>query len=407
MTVKLSKSILFLFTLLLPTALLSQRVKYKLIKTEHVTGSVKLWYFDSHPEIPPNPKVVVTNNKIEWIGTTFKPLTSGYVKTIFSPGGKYLGMETSKEKTAEKIFQLEIFSNTGKALFKINRPQYYDEPYPVVIISDKDGSVVLGQSAAGKLCFYNQTGTIISEVDLFVDDKFALERTFQLAVSSDGNNLTVLANKRPASLTGAGVPEPSGEPHLFLFTLNGKKLWQHPLPELNAGQVAISPAAKYLIASSYTADVNGKVNKSTLLFDSKGNQIANYDFLFRNAYFSADLKYLLLTANSIVKCVNLPLAMVKWSFEFPRSQGMITAAGIAHQGEHAIILLAQNEYRKGAFIYTNPRLIILDDSGRKIQEIKIPGETFFTPALSFTPDYNYIAIGFKDSYQIYQAELLK
>ena len=404
------KKMIYLILFIWSTNLFSQEIKYKLVESEKTVTPIKSWHFLPGNKNKEVLKIAIQSDKIQWIGTSDNiDLPAGYINTLFSRAGKYLGLasliETSKELTDDKIFKLEVFSNQGQALFSIKRKQYYDEPLPLLIISDKDGSVVMGHSAIGKLWFYNNDGSLSKEVDLFSDDEYGLERILKFDVTLSGRYIAVLANKRPASPEDADVPNPSGEPHLFFFTMGGEKVWQQNLPELSGAQAAISPDGESLIASSYSSDTKGNVSQSTIVFNRNGKKIANYNFLFRTANFSNDSKYSVIAGKKVAKCIDLQTGRLKWTHKIDRTWGIITSVSIANDAKISALLAAQNEFKDGGFIYTKPRVILLNKLGQLIQELEI-NETFYTPALNISADYKTITLGFKKGYQVYQIERL-
>ncbi|NIT56708.1 MAG: hypothetical protein GWN00_10885, partial [Aliifodinibius sp.] len=171
--------------------------------------------------------------------------------------------------------QVDIYSSSGEKRYSLNRNQYYDDSIPSVVISDLDGSVIMGQNTVGKLWFYDQDGELRREVELFPDASYDLERILHLDLSEDGTRLAVVASKRGASHLGSKAPHPSGEPHLFLLTHTGDELWKKALPDFNSSATAISKNGDHLIANSYTVDIPGNLQKQSLLFNDNGERIAS------------------------------------------------------------------------------------------------------------------------------------
>ena len=408
-----TQAFLVILTLVLSTGLYCQRLAngswtYQLVKSENVKKIVKFWHFNPNFQEEEFPKIAVQNEQIYWLNGSKPrtlPLPSAFVRSVSSRVGKYLGLmsisEEAKEKVDDRIFHLQIFSTTGEKLYEIKRTQHYDDSIPSVAISDEDGSVVLGKNTVGNAWFYHRTGSLNLEIDLFDDDSYGLERVLQMDFTKDGRNLVILASKRGASPIGSGVPNPSGEPYLFLFELDGSELWRRPLAEFNAGQTVIAPNGQYIVASSYTTDFRGNIKKRTFIFDHRGKEIKSLDLLFRMADFSPDSKYLLLAERTLAKVVELASRKVLWSYNISRKQGMIVAVALSNNQEYSVLLLAKNVFKEGAFIFTHPQLVVLNRSGKIMQEISVEGESFYTPALRFSGDHQYIILGLKDSYRIY------
>ena len=411
----LTKAFIFFFFFPLSSELYCQKrithsLRYELTTSKNVGRPVKSWLFSKRIEKTGLPSVAVQDKQIKWISDVESKsldLPKGYLRTVFSKGGNYFGIisliESLKTSNRNKILQVEIYTSTGEKLYSQSRNQYYDDSIPSVIISDLDGSIIMGQNSIGKLWFYHQDGELSREVELFVEASFDLERVLHLDLSEDGASLAVVASKRGASQLGSKAPNPSGVPHLFLFTRSGDEVWRKALPEFNTSATAISEHGDFLIANSYTVDMRGNIKKTTSLFDNHGETVASFDLLFKYAHFSPDSEFLILAENTKARMVELSTGRTVWSHDISRKQGMITAVRLASNAAVAVLLVAKNEFKKGAFVFTNSRLEVFDRFGALHQEIAIKDETFKKPVLKLSPDHQHIVVGFESSYHIYEA----
>ena len=57
---------------LLPSILVSQDIKYKLVKSEKVNGKIMSWYFSDDLKYATVPKIAVQQDKINWKGSVKK-----------------------------------------------------------------------------------------------------------------------------------------------------------------------------------------------------------------------------------------------------------------------------------------------------------------------------------------------
>lgn len=411
----LTKAFIFFFFFPLSSELYCQKRitpsrRYELTTSQNVGRPVKSWLFSEQMEKTGLSIIAVHDKQIKWIRNVeskLLDLPGGNLKTLFSKGGNYFGIisliESLKTSNRNKILRVEIYTSSGEKLYSLSRNQYYDDSIPSVVISDLNGSMIIGQNSIGKLWFYHQDGELRREVELFPDASFDLERTLHLDLSEDGTSLAVAASKRGASPLGSKAPKPSGQPHLFLFTPSGDEVWRKALPGFSTSAAAISEQGDFLIANSYSVDTRGNIKKTTSLFDNHGARIANFDLLFKYAHFSSDSEFLILAENRKARVVELSTGQTAWSHNISRKQGMITVVRLANKAAVAVLLVARNEFKNGAFVFTNPRLAVFDRFGALHQEMIVKDQTFKIPALRLSPDHQKIIVGFENAYHIYEA----
>lgn len=400
-------SLIFIF--IISTSIYSQEIadgRFQLIKSEDFTKPIHYWLFPAEKSI-----ISVNNEQITWRSdgeASRFTLPEDALKVIFSKGGNYFGIVRLKrvpQGSAEnRKLRIEVYTANREKRYEIQRDYYYDDPLPFAAISDPDGSLIIGQKATGEIQFYNPNGSLIREIRLFDDTEYDPERTLHIDLSKDGSSAAMAAGKRGASPAGSNAPNPSAEPYLFLFSLKGEELWRKPLPDFNSSAAAISDDGQYIAANSYTVAIDGSTTKRTIIFDNTGNEIGQVDILFKQAGFSSDSKFLILADNTTATAFNLATGNISWSYTISNSEAMITAANISNNGEIAILLVAETEFRESTFIYINPQLEILNNSGNLLQELELTDQEFEKPAINVSDNSKEIFVGFRNTYQIYQVK---
>jgi hypothetical protein len=293
-----------------------------------------------------------------------------------------------------------VFANDGEETSAIRIEHYADHPIPAAIISS-EGRVILGQNSTGKLQFHDPTGRLAREVTLFPEAFYDLEKFIQVELSDDGSSAAVLASKRGASPTGSTAPNPSGEPHLFLFNQKGDEIWRKPLPHHNPGAMAISPNGKTILASSYTADMAGTMQRTTWLVDDIGRVAGAFDLLFKRQHFSANSQFVIVASNQQAHIIDVASNQIVRTKSIAKQEGMITAVRVSNDGRLAALLLGTNRFEKGAFVFRNLRLTILLPAGEQVQELPLDG-TFVTPSLTVSPTLDHIVVGLDRGYQVFE-----
>ena len=332
------------------------------------------------------------------------PLPDHFLDLIVSRQGRYFAVFSlvsgSKSPRSDKTLTATVYSAEGEELYRVRRLVYYDEPLPARVVSDLGGMLILGQSATGQLDFYSETGSLVKQVLLFRDAQFDLERLLQLAVSADGRSVAVLASKRGASPLDSGAPDPSGEPHLFLFDAGGNELWRMPLMQTTPQNLAISPDGRLVVASSYSSYQKSPIQKNTVIVRADGKKLGETDFLFRHADFAQEAGTVLLADRSEARLIAPDRARVLWKVRYPRKSGIIAAAAVQPDARRAFVLTAANRFEAGRFVFAQPVLHVLDAQGVQRQEIPFPKENFLAPALYVRG--NQAILGF--SHSLYRIE---
>lgn len=402
--VRLNTAILIISILIACVSLYGQEnaARYELAESETFSGPINNWLF------PTKKPIAIEKNQVRWLGakTDQLMLPEGTVNVFFSKGMNYFGILSLSHVPGNAdesgIIKIEIYTASREKLYEIQRNYYYDDSFPLLTISDLDGALIIGQNTNGEIEFYNSNGSTIRTVQLFEDGEYDLERTLHINISKDGLTASIVAGKRGASPRGSTAPYPSAEPCLFLYSLTGKELLRKPLPDFNTSATAISNNGDYIAASSYTVNMNGKITRRTTIVNNTGKEIGQVSLLSKLLHFSSDSKFLVLADNKAARAFDLTTQETTWSYEIPKSEGMITAVDISNNGEIAALLVAKSEFKDGIFTFTQPRLRILSRGGNLLQELKISDEEFEKPALNLSDDSERIFVGFRNAYQIYQ-----
>lgn len=380
--------------------------QFELVKSENFAKSINNWQFPTA-----KPVIAVENKQITWQSTSETNqfnLPDDVLRVIFSKNSNYFGIvrltKFSESGKNNQKLRIEIYSANREKLYELERIHYYDDSFPLTAISDLDGSLIIGQNTTGELWFYDPNGSLLNKVQLFSDAEYDLERMLYADISKDGTVVAIAAGKRGASPAGSNAPNPSAEPHLFLFSIKGEKFWENPLPDFNTSATVISDKGQYIAVSSYTIDMGGNITKNAIIFDNTGKEIGHVNILFKQARFSPDSKSLILADNNVATVFDLTADSISWSHRISKKEGMIAAVDISNKGEIAALLVAKNEYKEGGFIFTNPQIKILDSNGKLLQELKMDDQEFEKPSLNLSDDAKNIFIGFKNAYQIYQAQ---
>ena len=333
------------------------------------------------------------------------PLSDNFYSIIPSRSDHYFAVidliPLQKSLRSDKQIRLTVYSAEGSRLYTIEFEKRYDDPMPVIGISDGDGAAVIGQSALGKLTFYNSQGQIEQEVDLFPDAGYDLERHLQFEFAQNGNRLAVLAGKRGVSPLDSDAPNPSAEPYLFLFDEYGQEIRRQSIPETAPHNMAVSPDGNTIFVAGYTASGNGQIRKNTRLLQADGKTVTVFPLLFRSADFSAQSGRAVLADRSSVYQINTSSGKMINEKSFSPDQGIITAARWDQKGINIFLLFAQSRLNDAGFIFTKPIVRIIDPGGREVQTLSFPDETFTEPSLRVRDDK--VMVGF--SHHLYRLEV--
>ena len=375
---------------------------FELDKTVNLEENVTKWNFQSDRIL------VQSGDKIVQLETgqvqTFEK--GRLLNTFFSKDGRYYAaMELTDQddsNTGTKVILITVSSIEDKEQYQIQMNQGFDEPYPMILVSDKDGSLVMGYNATGQLIFYSSEGARFAETELFPGSGYDLERTLYMDAAADGARIAVAAQERAAAPKGSPAPEPDGNPKVFLFNSSADLMWEKELEEYNTSVLSVSPDGNSIITNAYTIDIHGKLLKKARLFDRQGRLVETFDMLFKNARFSDNSKNLLMADNRRAISYNFETSMLIWEYEIANPAEMITAGRISNKGDVSALLVATNRFRDDGFVFEDPELIIYSQRDKSLQQIPLKKQLFTSPGLWMSPNASEIYVGLQDSYQIFR-----
>ncbi len=302
----------------------------------------------------------------------------------------------------EKSMSIQVFSQQGRLQYEIAWNQHFDESHPLLLLSDSDGALMMGQAASGRISFYDNAGQPLHHEDLFPDAFYDLERILAGDIASDGQ-IILLAGKRGASPADAPVADPSAEPELLRYLPDGTLLWRRKLPENNAASVAISDDGEYIHAATYTVDMRGNVRKRSSLLARDGIEIASANILPKQQRFSPDSKFLLLAENQRVQLLSTQSGTKLWQQKIERKDGMVAAVSLADNAALAALFCASNTFSDGEFVFAQPHIKLLDAAGKLQDELIFADETAVNPAVQLNGAGTELFIGFRHAYYTYEA----
>ncbi|MEJ2634367.1 MAG: hypothetical protein P8184_03630 [Calditrichia bacterium] len=378
---------------------------YQLEKSLTAPSQVEQWYLEGEGVI------AVREGEMQWLSEgngaalSFPP---GYLKTVFSDGGRFFAVLSLRQESGDtdgnRILEAEVYSSERQKRYSLSLTQYYDEPYPVIAVSDRDGSLVLARITTGELFFYSQSGGLTRKLLLFPQAAYDLERVIHLAISRDGSAVAIAATEHGLKPLQAERGSLSAAPYLFSFTSDGQMRWQKAAKGAMISGLAVSADGNLIAAGSYTPDADHPMIAKSTVYNRAGKPLAQADMLFKSASYSSDSRSLLLADKRSVLLLDIPAGSVAWKKEVPPQEGMISAARLSGDGQTAVLLIAENEFRNNRFIFTNPVMKVMNAGGELLQNMDLAGQEFITPALHVSENGSLISAGFINNYQTFRVK---
>ena len=275
-----------------------------------------------------------------------------YLETVFSKKGTYFGIVSRQEipDSEHSNLLLEVFSAAGDPRYSLTRFQARDDTRPNFTISDLNGVTVVAQNTTGMLEFYNESGLLKKQIELFKQSNYDLERVVMLDPSWHGEVAVIVSDAETAS--GEVSQSPNRNAWLLSFDPDGHERWRKPMPGFGASVVAISPDSRYIFSNAYTVDAIGRVTKASFLFDRDGKRRAQFDFLCKRVTFSHDSERAILSDNREALLVDLSLRQIAGKYGLTDPQAMIITTAIADNGIVAAVLSARLSYDNGFFYFS-------------------------------------------------------
>ncbi len=379
--------------------------KYQPEKSLTAPSQVERWYPAGEQAI------AVWEGEMQWLSEgngAALSLPSGFLKTVFSDGGHYFAVLSLRQEAGDtsgnRILKAEVYSSERQKQYSLSLTQYYDEPYPVIALSDKDGSLVLARITTGELFFYGRSGGLTKKLLLFPQAEYDLERVIHLAISRDGSVVAAAATEHGLKPLQAESGSLYAAPYLFSFSTDGQMSWQKAVEGAMVSGLAVSVDGNLIAAGSYAPDADHRMTAKSTVYKSAGKPLVQADLLFISASYSSDSRSLLLADKRSALLLNIPAGSVAWKKEVPPQEGMIAAARLSGDGQTAVLLIAENEFRNNRFIFINPVMKVMNAGGELLQNMDLAGQEFVTPALDVSENGSLISAGFINNYQIFRVK---
>ncbi len=378
---------------------------FKEVKKESLSQPVKNWYLFENLEIAESSSSLVVREDDTWHP---ERLPNDHLRTVFSYNGRFFAHVTINPREStdpiDRELTVTVYNSEKKILFILQRQHLFDRALPQLILSEKDGSLILGESDTGKLWFYDNRGSVIKQVTLFTEASYDLERILIIKVSEDGARIAVLATKRGSAPAGSNAINPDADPHLFLFDSKGEELWRIELPEYSASALNISPDGTKILVNNYTVGQSGIITRKSLIYNDDAEVIFETDLLYKFAHFSSDSRQVILADNQTVRLIDLENNKLKWQRKISRKDGMVSQVFTVETSDMSAVLLGKNDWNGEYFVFHHPGILISDGKGTMLQEITFEDQVFRTPALWISPQGDRLKIGFENSFYIYSSK---
>lgn len=370
-----------------------------------VPAEVTQWY------VFPEKQIAITSREMilyQEGGSQTIPLPPHYLKTVFSKNGRFAALVTLNPRDSVEPIDRDLtisvisISDPSRELYHINRKVYFDRVIPSISVIGDNGSVIVGESDIGQLWFYDQNGNLVTQIMLFTDAEYDLEKILDIDVNEDGSRVAVIAGKRGGSPAGSDAVNPNAEPHLFFFTGQGMEIWRKALPDFNSNEVAISPDGQLIVANSFTIFTNGRLIKKTVIFNAEGQHIFTTDLLFKHARFSPDSRYVLLAENNQLQLVDAVQGESLWRQKISRQNGIFIDGAVSGQNGITAVLIAGISWENDQYVSLNPHVVLFNLKGQSLQRIEYTDQKALKPGLCFGGVTESLLVALGNSYQIFR-----
>ena len=314
---------------------------------------------------------------------------------IASKSGKYI-LHVDFVTEANKMNPIgqrviTMYDSRGSQLFSKVEDYYWDAHEQLTrFSSDMNGNYYELNGNTSTLTVFSQTGNIINSYNMF--DNKVMRLTYS-DISEDGSLIAIIANKgqpqrgrtihleNPPSGTPAEFIQDrsSGEPHLFLFDVNGllKKIVR--LEEEDIATVAVSPTADIVLASVVDIDEPPRSNKKykTQVFSAEGEELFQFPHISNHALINDESiitsHYLMSNQEYLVTSYRKSDGVRIFANSFTRNNRPVAIIPIESHGREAgansfgiVINEISNDYR-------NYNINIYASNGELTQEFHLSG----------------------------------
>jgi len=404
-------SLIILLVLLIIALTLTQKNRentgktFQLLKTQAMEETIQFWKFtDSHLY------AVGTSNfyHLSPTASQFQQVPKKFIRVVFSPGGQFYATlfltDLPESDSRDKLLHLEIFNANQEKIYSLQKRQYYDDPYPAVAISDKDGSLVLGRSTTTEVWFYDRNGQLVTQVQLLPEASYDLERFLDLQFDQAGNSLYMVTTTHGITPESDPSPLPPLQTLFFKFAPDGQKLWQETIPDFYTNFARVSENGNYLLISSYALKNSAELTEKTFVYNEEGSRVLETDFLTRYAAWKEASHQVLAANNRKAFAYDLKTGVLLWSSRITDKTRMITAVSPASKDERWALLIAKSSYSPDGFYFSEPEIKIFNGDGTLFQSISLQNASFKQPSLWLSADGKQIYIGLMNQYQVYRLQ---
>ena len=371
---------------------------YQLVAQASLDVPVERWFFFEEWN------VAFTREALIWVNASGEykrvMLPRNTVDVRFSPSGRYYALlwtpTLSGAPGGQRKGFIELYHVTDGRRFQETFTRSYDEGFPIMRITD-DGWLFVLQNTTARLRLFGPRGDRIPTGSLFPDAAYDLERQLDAVVIPGKNRLVVAANRHGMKRSGA-------QPHLLLLGPKGGIVWRRAIPAHGFTRLIVAPDGQWFALGVYRMGAGKVVERKTLVYDQRGQKVAETDLLMKYGQFSSAARFLVLAENARARLITIPAGTVLWEYSLPSKATGIAAVEIHPAGEAAALLMARSEFQDRRFHFVEPRLLLLNRDGEVFQELNFSGRRFLSPALRFAPTGEFIQIGFQQEKQTYRLQ---
>ncbi len=371
------------------------------------------------------PKVIVFQDEVQFLDESSKIIyQKSLIVTKPKEVGKYFGRQailsnkgnfvaiheyTGKFGDVEYIIQEEytICDDRGGEIYKIKGPPEGTGTLDRLLISDKDGSVVIARFEYGAIDFYTPDGSR-KTVPIFGEVGWG-KRAGDLNFSGDGEYLAFVVQdiKSPKDR----IRTHGSDIWIILFDRNGTELWRNKVDEGQLGNVAISDHGEYLIfnAFSFAGEMPLKKSESRLLesvtinlYDKGGEELSFKDtslFTFGSFSFSPKADYVALAGGNRVRLLQTKDGSMLWEKRIPEGC-RIRQLLFSNDGKYLIVRAkvrsGSEKMGSGHRIIYNKPVFILDIKGDEIWQKD------FVELKKTSSKGKFLVFSFPNGYEIYR-----
>lgn len=293
------------------------------------------------------------------------PTEGTLLKQVASPQGQWFAL-AHMEESQKSHLTVSLYASDGSLRYQLKRPNAEDMPIPGMYIDERDGSIVLSDAAEARLFFYGPAGTLLETIEVYKNVSYDLERVMAVSIAAETGQIAVAAGKHGASPAGSKAPNPDADPQLFFYDADRSLVWSKELPGYNVLSCEISPNGQFIAVGNYTVFTDKPLERISSVYDKNAERLFSNQRLFKNALFSKDSQFLLLTENQHAQLIDLSTASQVWQKNIPREEGIILERAVHPQGREAALLVAKQHFKNNSFIFEEPSLMRLNKLGEEL-----------------------------------------